>query len=962
MTGFRVVRADDLLVLTFLCENLTLDRSGPEPKLVRVTAGQRAYVAVYLPPQHVAEQYFDLPAGTDTLPESPRPPVPTRIAQPTRLVFDVPAAMPSIPCTLEALLDWGKLTPSLAPTALPDPPGLTGSPPQIPSWVNDDQTQIELPWSVSLSPDATGRWSHATAAVTHDGVTELWHTRMGTRGDSGSGTVDERTLPAVRAVYSGSLPLPSADRIPNLTMDQSLQWALVHRTTYFGWDGHPSLPPPLRATHFILTPLGACTDLRGHWAPDDLIGVTDWHHVVSLGHDQEVHADVAGRLFPFGHRAAVHLLVKREPQPPRSTTGTEMLLRRGSLRVLEPERDFDRLLTASGAGTAGANGRLPLRRVTVTDTVVTIDPAGSESSAFVPQVGGQAFLFHCIAQDWNGRPVDLAMPMVFIPDGVPWNQVLRFREPAAPVPLRGQRIALAAKQGSGAANPSRDGSTDLAVDQLLFTASDAGATGDLPFLPYVTKAWVHLPAVDHLLGETNAVAVTLTDPAATPGQVFARLADGALPLGIPPALAGGLVAPTLAVGELSRTHGLVPPVLGDLGAARFDPRKLFDGHSAVLLGVINLVDIIASRADDGQVPVLKYADDGTRGTVSFRWEPTLKTGTSSTLQLRTTKALTITAQMSTRLPQSTTRAADPVTRVEGVLSDFVLSFTGMVDVTFKELRFASQTGCKTSLQPAGVGLEFQGALQFLNELANILPPGLFSGPVAVAVSPQGATVSSTLGLPNAAVGVFSIENIALSTHISLPFTPQVPASVRLDFCRPDRPFLVTVAMIGGGGYCSIEATTAGLRTVTIEAAVEIGGNISVDLWAVQANVHVMGGFYFHIQDSYVNCSAFLRIGGSIELLGIAGVSVEMYLALSYDGSSSFYGATMVTVSVHLLMFTTDVTLKAERRFPIPPRLRPSAALGPAGLETRETAHPPKPCAFVDLISPQDWAQYCNAFA
>ncbi|MFJ6602479.1 hypothetical protein [Streptomyces lydicus] len=966
----RVVRADDLLTLTFSCFNLRLDNSTRPPQLVRATPGERAFIRVEFPPQHIAEQYFDIPGDSGRLPQIPQAPITTRIAGSTVLVFDVPTSVQAIPFTLEALLDWSSLVPSLVPTALPDPPRLSGPPPSVlPTYPGDDYTLIQVPRGLFLSPDATGRWRHSAAAVTRNGVTELWHTRLGTasaHGVPGSADSDgERRLPAVRAVYASALstsrPHPD-DRIPNLGLDRALQYSLVRWTTDFGSTGAPRTAPPLHATHVMLTPLGARADLHVSGDPDSLMLPNDWRQLVTSGHDQEAWTDVTGRLFPFGHRAQRTQITDREVQPPEDEHGMELLVRRSTLRLLEHERDFSRLAPPAASQLGACDSQMPLRRVTITDTVVSMDP-GPESQAYVPKVGDRPYLFHCVAYDWLGRPVDFAMPMVFIPDGTPWS----LQDPE-PVALRGQCVALAQEPSSREAGAGASAESSLPVDQLSFSAKEVTNQPDLPFFPYVQRASVHLPALEHLLGSsipTGAVPVTLSDPARTPGQVFARLADGALPLAVPPTLAGGLAAPVLAVRDVSRSDGVVPPVLDQIAAGRFNPRDLFGGNSAVLFGTVDLVDLIAATAADGQVPKLRTEHDGTALTTSLTWQPALNHDYSgpSPLRLMPGAALVINSTTRARLPSSPAlgTASEPVTQVTGSLTRFALSFGGVVAVGFEELRFSSQTGRKMSVEPRGVDVTFEGELQFFNELANILPADVFGGEVQLRADPQGVVASCTLALPKAAVGVFSLENIALSTKVTLPFVTGTAASLRLAFSDPANPFLVTVAMIGGAGSCGIEVSTAGTRTLKVDASIELGGNISVDLMAVRANVHAMGGFYFAMQGEKLECSAYLRIGGSIELLGIAGLSVELYLTLTYNRASPpcFCGAQLATVAVHLLMFTTSVTLRAERCFPVPPRLRGD---GRPSSNALDSGKPPEPCSFEELMDLPDWTTYCTAFA
>ena len=134
----------------------------------------------------------------------------------------------------------------------------------------------------------------------------------------------------------------------------------------------------------------------------------------------------------------------------------------------------------------------------------------------------------------------------------------------------------------------------------------------------------------------------------------------------------------------------------------------------------------------------------------------------------------------------------------------------------------------------------------------------------------------------------------------------------------------------------------------IGTVIEVGANMTVDLAIVSANVHVMAGFYFGLKRvdnrDQIDFSAYLRIGGSVELLGIAGVSVDISLSMTLELSggqpASIGGRASVVVSVHLLMFRKSLSLSTEKHFAIAPN-DPS---------------------FDELVSEDDWETYCRAFA
>lgn len=127
-----VVRADDLLVLDFVFNNLDLDTSGP-PKLVRKNPSRPSRLIVEFPPQAIADEAFleEAPeVASSDLPDEPSENLPTppalaktRMAGRSRLVFVMPMQVSEVPYTLDALLAACRTWPlSLDWTAAPLPP------------------------------------------------------------------------------------------------------------------------------------------------------------------------------------------------------------------------------------------------------------------------------------------------------------------------------------------------------------------------------------------------------------------------------------------------------------------------------------------------------------------------------------------------------------------------------------------------------------------------------------------------------------------------------------------------------------------------------------------------------------------------------------------------------------------------------------------------------------------------
>ena len=64
----RALRRDDFLALVFEFVNLKVVKTPAPAKLVRVTAGQPAYIIVHFPPQNIAEQaFFEAATGAQAI-------------------------------------------------------------------------------------------------------------------------------------------------------------------------------------------------------------------------------------------------------------------------------------------------------------------------------------------------------------------------------------------------------------------------------------------------------------------------------------------------------------------------------------------------------------------------------------------------------------------------------------------------------------------------------------------------------------------------------------------------------------------------------------------------------------------------------------------------------------------------------------------------------------------------------
>ena len=632
--------------------------------------------------------------------------------------------------------------------------------------------------------------------------------------------------------------------------------------------------------------------------------------------------------------------------------------------------------------------------------------------------------------------------------------------------LNGQSVALAGVPGAAATVVDQLDNTVLPVDSMtfgLFSPPDLR----IPFLPQMKSAAVRMLSASGVLGGPAApwtiayhpsYLLNGLDATLNPGAVFAAV-TGSPTLAMAAAAAGGLAAPQLNINGLSQSLG---PVAGaaQLAAGAFDPTQLLKGlDDATLLGGIKLREILApveapleaAGFDPAKVPGFVRTQLPHAIQTTFTWKPPLSStpvvptpppgdsaafgnpgdappaaqsedGTADgdpasadgpdkpflTIDL-TQAALSLNVTATVPLDPAQT----PTSVIQGELTNFGLDFLGAVIVHFDWLRFTATSGRKVDLTTGpGVTVTFARDLAFVNQLAQALPGDGFSDAPYVDCNANGITAGYTLAIPSVGIGVVSMSNIAFVAALSLPLAapPAVlqPLGLRLGFSSREHPFMVSISFIGGGGYFCADVGSDGIHL--IEGSLDLGANLSVDFVVVSAEVHALAGFSFSVSPKGTNLTAFLRIGGSINLLGLISVSVELYLALGYSSDhSAIEGTASLTIGVHVLFITKSVTLSVHKSFPVPgsgssPRVTGARAAGPAvrapraagavpavGLASTHGIAPangtepadstgaagplpppgsatppgprrPGPVSFGDVMSPDAWGQYLGAFA
>src|SRR5439155_11750305 len=126
-------------------------------------------------------------------------------------------------------------------------------------------------------------------------------------------------------------------------------------------------------------------------------------------------------------------------------------------------------------------------------------------------------------------------------------------------------------------------------------------------------------------------------------------------------------------------------------------------------------------------------------------------------------------------------------------------------LVFDHLQFQMLAGKKPDVDLVFKGIHFGGPLHFIETLRNCIPLDGFSDPPYVDITSDHVEAGFTLALPALAIGMFSMENMAISASIRVPIVGDKSSvlSFHFAFSSKDHPFVVTVAMLGGGGFFSL---------------------------------------------------------------------------------------------------------------------------------------------------------------
>ena len=428
------------------------------------------------------------------------------------------------------------------------------------------QTAIELPWRLIISPHAKERWQHAGAPATSSATqrTELWHTRMHAMDSAGDPILapapdPQRTVRAVWArsgegsskaltkKFPGSGELPAANTSPfRMAMTDRDRYQIVHETSNFSLTNFQ--PTPIAANLLMLSSQGAWLDSRGYWDAPGL-DLEEWVHNASMGRDHYVRIVNKGVLYPFGHAVVKITVTERKfhngatkggiPVIEQEPGNVAALRQREFIVVRQPLRTFADPSLTTKDGSVQLNLQMPFTSVRLlTHATPNLDPANpipNTEGSHWPMVNAKPFEFECVATDLDGRQTRFSLPMIFMsnsaasphstvgstskPDfGLAETYASRIAASWRDAQHSAWRRADIRRQRVTLARSIKAGDTTLQIEEIEFDAVSESGNAKLRaysqdlaqplFYPRLVSARVCIPALAQLTGsgKTNAVS------------------------------------------------------------------------------------------------------------------------------------------------------------------------------------------------------------------------------------------------------------------------------------------------------------------------------------------------------------------------------------------------------------------------------------------------------------------------
>ena len=243
------------------------------------------------------------------------------------------------------------------------------------------------------------------------------------------------------------------------------------------------------------------------------------------------------------------------------------------------------------------------------------------------------------------------------------------------------------------------------------------------------------------------------------------------------------------------------------------------------------------------------------------------------LKLHASTSLVVDAS---QLPAVTTSV---VTRTDTAITDFAISFLGVLTVDFARIAFQAGSGRSSNLDLRLKGVRFEGPLTFIQALQDTLA-GLVDAFLPL-IQEQRITIAYQSPPFSIAVPGFAFLNLSFGIGLDLYFNRN-PMRATFRLALPENKAMVAAGILGGAFYMSLTVTpTEGV--VQIEMALEMGALLAFSLGPIRGEVRFMAGLYYLKRERQVVMEGYFIAEGNLKVWFIR-VSARLYMGVRSYGS------------------------------------------------------------------------------
>lgn len=245
----------------------------------------------------------------------------------------------------------------------------------------------------------------------------------------------------------------------------------------------------------------------------------------------------------------------------------------------------------------------------------------------------------------------------------------------------------------------------------------------------------------------------------------------------------------------------------------------------------------------------------------------------------------------------------PKLKVEAHLDSFKINLFGkasFLSIFFKPLTFTAGTGQEAKLIADVDHVAFGEQLSFIASLQKWLKEKL-----GIVVEPwsegPGVVVGYEFFQDIISATAFSLQNVGFGIACILPFNSQ-PARFRFRLSSPERPFLLSVGIYGGGGHVGIQSRADTIEY--LESSFEYGLVTAFRFGVASGTGRITAGIYIRVGSRVCLLSGFFNASGNCDVAGLISVSANFRVQIWYDGRSGKAGG-MATFSISFSLGIVD---------------------------------------------------------